>query len=126
MSYLTCEMYIYYDNILAIVMPTLKKIIFIVGTVTSGDDTKYMTVRDVCSYLEGEDNCYARVISQIDGHKNLFAIKWVGKRKHWRLNANGRHYLDRFINFYDPISDKMISQSENINQIFRPKRAEVI
>ena len=109
-------------------MVSLKKLLYIVGTVTGNDDNKYMSFREMCSYFdEGCDykHLLSRVRSQVNSHENLFAIKRVGKRNVlWRLNANGKKYLDKFINSFDPVADIDLNPSKN--QVFRPKRAEVI
>lgn len=98
-------------------MPSLKKLLYIVGTVTGSDNISYMSIKDICSYLD-EDVDYNtivnRVFSQINSHKNLFAIKRVGGRVLWRLNANGKKYLDKFKESYDPVTDKLLFQLDKI------------
>ena len=95
-------------------MASLKKIIYIIGEVTLGDDTKYMSIRDICTYFDDETNCYSRISSQLYGHPNLFTSKKLGGRIFWKLNANGRNYLSKFKDSYDPITDKLLFQPDKI------------
>lgn len=98
-------------------MPSLRKILYIIGTVTDGDDTKYMSVKDVCLHIndnEDERVTINRVFSQVNAHKNLFATKRIGKNVLWRLNLNGKKYLNKFKDFYDPNTDRLLFQPDKI------------
>ena len=98
-------------------MVSLKKLLYVVGTVTGDDDNKYMTFRDMCTHFDECDvyeTLLSRVRSQVNAHKNLFAVKRVGGRVFWKLNANGRNYLNKFKDSYDPINDRLLFKAENI------------
>jgi len=99
------------------IMVSLKRLLYIIGTVTGDDDTKYMSFNEICSYFD--ENCdhstlLSRVRSQVNAHKNLFAIKRIGRNIFWRLNANGKNYLNKFKDAYDPNTDRMLFQPEKI------------
>ncbi len=94
-------------------MASLKKIVYIVGTVTSGDDSKYMTARDIGTHFDDEDNILNRVRSQIQGC-NLFAVKRIGGRNFWKLNKNGEKYFNNIKDSYDPVTDKLLFQADKI------------
>lgn len=102
-------------------MASLKKILYVIGLATNGDDTKYMSIKDISDHFSDESSDYKiianRINSQICSHMNLFAVKRIGKRKYWKLNANGKNYLDKFKDFFDPNTDRML---------FQPAKIEVI
>lgn len=99
-------------------MASLKKILYVIGLATNGDDTKYMSINDICEHFSDESSNHKvlanRINSQIGHHMNLFAVKRIGKRKFWKLNANGNNYLNKFKDVYDPNTDRMLFQPDRI------------
>lgn len=102
-------------------MVSLKKVIYVVGTATGNDDTKYMSYNDICTYFdiseEGGDSVTLlnRVRSQVNAYKNLFAVKRIGRRRIlFKLNANGKRYFNKIKDFYDPITDRLLFQPDKI------------
>lgn len=102
-------------------MVSLKKVIYIVGTVTGDDNNKYMSFNDICTYIDiDQEGCdpvalNSRVRSQVNAYKNLFAVKRISNRRIlFRLNANGKRYFNKIKDFYDPINDRLLFQPERI------------
>ena len=101
-------------------MPSLKKIIYIIGNMTAGDDNKYVSISEISSHIDdGEDFKVTsnRVRSTMKRYNNLLAVRKVGGRYKWRLNANGKNYLSKFKDSFDPVTDM---------SVFEQKIAEVI
>lgn len=94
-------------------MASLKKILYIIGVATDGDESKFISIPDICTHFD-EDNIYSRVSSQLNHHPNLFAKKIVGGRNFWKLNANGKNYLNKFKDSYDPVTDRFLFQVSKI------------
>ena len=67
----------------------------------------------MCTHFD-EDNIYNRISSQITNHPNLFSKKMVWGRIFWKLNANGRNYLNKFKDSFDPINDKFLFEPDKI------------
>ena len=101
-------------------MASLKKIMYVIGSFTLDDENKYMSVKDISQHFD-EDCDYTtlcnRLRSQLINHKNIFAIKRVGGRIFWRLNANGKNYLNKFKDVYDPVTDRLLFQPDKIEVI---------
>lgn len=98
-------------------MISLKRLVYYIGDVTHDEET-YMSVKDMCNFFPDEgcdyQTIYNRIASQINGHRNMFAVKKDNGRNFWRLSANGYRYLNKFKDVYDPVTDKLLFQPEKI------------
>ena len=108
-------------------MASLKKIIYVIGSLTLDDESKYMSVKDISQHFDEDcdhNTLRDRIRSQLVNHRNIFAIKRIGGRTFWRLNANGKKYLNKFKDDYDSITDRMLFQPDKIEvtQWQKPKR----
>jgi len=101
-------------------MISLKRLVYYIAEATSEEEI-YMSINDMCRYFTEEDcdhiTIVNRIKSQLNGHRNMFAIKRVKGRVFWRLSANGYRYLNKFKDAYDPINDKLLFQPDNIKVI---------
>jgi len=103
-------------------MPSLKKIIYTIGNLTAGDDDKYTTIREICIAIDDDVDLrvtISRVSSTMKRYYNLLSKKGTGRGRtaYYKLSANGRNYLNKFRDSFDPVTDM---------SIFEQKIAEVI
>lgn len=110
-------MYIYVSNNI-VFMASLKKVIYIIDLLTSGDKDKFVSAREISLYFEDEGKqAFDRVRSELNSCRPYFNIKRVKGRVFYRLSSNGNNYLDIFINTYDPVTDTVIMKPLNIERV---------
>lgn len=112
-------------------MPSLKKIIYIIGNLTAGDDNKYVSISEISSHIDdGEDLkvTIGRVRSTMKRYYNLLSSKKfdiipIPTKLHrktitkWRLNANGKKYLNKFKDSFDPVTDMSVFEQKMVEVI---------
>ncbi len=104
-------------------MVSLKQIVYYTDDATFEKNT-HISIKDLCLYFHDEgldDNIvYRRIASQIAAYRNMFCIKKEKRRIFFRLSANGYRYLNKFRDTFDPVTDKMLIDTNKHKQIFKP------
>lgn len=102
-------------------MVTLKKVIYTINSLTKGDTGKYVTLREICLKMEGEDCKYStlfnRVRSQVNNNVQFFSVKRENGAFSCKLNLNGIKFLETFKDVFDPVTDTMLTDPIKVEVI---------